>query len=144
LIAFNEQMLWLVFDALVPLFGAAVVYLLWGAACYIAAPSRTAFQYSWAECIDPLNWLYGSAILSVQAGITSGHAKSAMIIQVFCFAAAAASLMLVLAAMTNRGQKPAWKPSVLMHVVSGVLVIVTLAAGYKAHTLVLVGGPPCK
>jgi len=102
--AFDTQLKWLIFEGALPLFGAGVLYLLWGLLIAIARGSWSP-PFAWREAVDPLGWLYGALIVVIQAAARSFAAKpertllawACMIGVGFCF-------MLLLAAMSARGQ----------------------------------------
>ncbi len=136
----GEAERWLVIEGLLPLLGAGVLYLIWGLALYMgrsAAQKVVPFDYSWKEWIDPLGWLYGAAILAVQAGTSSLHGGGSSVLTFFCFGAGFASVLFLLAAMTNRGQhqpgQPDWEPPFSLTVTAALLVVAVLTAGYKAY-----------
>ena len=131
---------WLVVEGLLPLLGAGVLFLLWGAMRWVTASDKSKFNYSWKEARDPMAWLYGAAILSVQAGSTSASIGSSSILTISSFAAGVGCLLLLLSAMTNRGEDAKWKPPLSLELVVIVLIIAILTAGYKAHALAASGG----
>src|SRR5207248_2159238 len=94
---------------------------------------------SWKEARDPMGWLYGAAVLALQAGLTSAKSGNT-ILTGSCIASGAVSLLLLLSAMTNRGENPQWKPRRSLEFVVAVLITAILTAGYKAHSVALSGG----
>jgi hypothetical protein len=134
MLRWGEAERWLVMEGLLPLLGAGALYVSLGVALYVAATKGVPFTFSWKEWIDPLGWLYGGAILAVQAGMTSLDSHSPFHVTFFCFAAGAMSLLFLLAAMTNRGQQAAWQPPFSLKLIAAFLVVVILYAGYKAQT----------
>lgn len=130
---------WLLFGAAVPLFGAAVLFLFWGALRYVVAGDKSKFTYHWPQAFDPLGWLYGGAALAIQAGARGwGHPKTG-IAPFFCFVAAAICLLLLIAAMTERGQDKQWIPPKSLIVVSVALVLSIVGAGLAVQFDVLQG-----
>jgi hypothetical protein len=143
-LVWGEPANWLVLEGLVPLFGAGVLYLLWGTARYVARSPGVAIPFSWKEWMDPLGWLYGAIILAVQAGVRSYQFHESLALTVACFAAGGISLFLLIAAMNERGAKPTWVPTTLLKVVAALLIVAILAAGYQVHVLAeLQGGKKC-
>jgi hypothetical protein len=63
------QVNWLLLEGLLPLAGAGVIYLLWGAFRYVAATDKAQFTYHWREAADPLGWLYGAIIIAAQSAL---------------------------------------------------------------------------
>jgi hypothetical protein len=107
------------------------------AAVYFTAPDKTKFTYSWKEALDPLGWLYGAAILSIQSGFAADSGNG--VLKSLCFASSAASLLLLLSAMTDRGADANWKPPTSLQRVSGALVVAVLLAGFYVHKDALEG-----
>jgi hypothetical protein len=130
----GEAERWLVIEGLVPLLGAGALYLSLGVAFYVASQKNLPFNFSWKEWIDPLGWLYGAAILAVQAGTSSLQLGRPFLLTLFCFGAGVVSLLFLFAAMTSRGQQPTWEPPFSLKVTAALLVVAVLAAGYGAHT----------
>jgi hypothetical protein len=131
--ALDAQMKWLIFEGVLPIFGAGVLYSLWGLLIAIARGSwKPAF--AWREAVDPLGWLYGALIIAIQAAVRSLAVRptgspvtwACMIGAGFCF-------MLLLAAMSARGQHANWQPRLPLKLFAGVVVIGTLACGYFAQ-----------
>jgi hypothetical protein len=123
---------WLFVDGLLPLLGAAVLFLLWGFARYLAAPSGKAFCYSWKEAFDPIGWLYGATILAIQSGARASSSDNGPV-RFGLYICAGVALILLLAAMTNRGEDPAWKPKPSFQMTTILLIFAILTAGYAAH-----------
>lgn len=137
--AFDTQMQWLIFEGVLPMFGAGLIYILWGLMLAIARASWSP-PFSWQEAIDPLGWLYGALIIAIQASVRCFAAKSSssflgwwsMICAGICF-------MFLLAAMGERGRNPQWRPGNLLKIFSSLAVIAALAVGYFAQPT-LAGG----
>jgi len=124
---------WLLFGAAVPLFGAAVLFLLWGGLRYVVASDKSKFTYHWPQALDSLGWLYGGAVLAFQAGAKGwGHPKTG-IVPFYCFVAAAICLLLLIAAMTERGQNGQWAPPKSLAVISVALVVSIVGAGLSVQ-----------
>lgn len=125
---------WLLFGATVPLFGAAVLFLLWGALLFIVAGNKTNFKYHWPQAFDPLGWLYGGAALAVQVGARGWGQPKTGIVPFVCFVAAAICLLLLIAAMTERGKDKQWTPPKSLITVSVALVLAILCAGFAVQS----------
>ena len=130
---------WLFFDGLLPLLGAGALFLLWGGIRYVTSGNKGTFNYSWKEALDPMAWLYGAAILSAQAGSTSAASGNSSILTALCVGAGIVSLLLLLSAMTYRGEDANWEPPRSLEVVAALLIAAILIAGYKAHGVALSG-----
>ena len=131
---------WVVLQGILPLLGAGALFLLWGAIRWLTISDKSKFAYSWAQARDPMAWLYGAAILSVEAGSTSASAGNSSSLTILCFVAGVVCLLLLLSAMTNRGENERWKPPKSLELVAILLIIAILTAGYKAHALTAHGG----
>jgi hypothetical protein len=136
----NEGWRWLLLEGIMPLFGAGVIYLLFGVARYVASSKKPRFAFAWVEAVDTLGWLYGAAIIAAQSGWRSVHLHAPVIWTVTCFVTGGLSLIQLLAAMVNRGEDPAWRPPVPLKVFSGFLAAVILYAGYNINMVVTAGG----
>lgn len=124
---------WLAFEALLPIFGAAVLFLFWGVFQRVVHASSGAFVYHWKQAYDPLGWLYGGAVLAVQAGTKGLGLSDAGILPWFCYFAAVVCLLLLIAAMTERGKSGTWAPTPLLTGVSMALVAAILFASYNVQ-----------
>jgi hypothetical protein len=80
------QISWLLFEGLLPLIGAGLIYLLWGFFRYLASTNKTEFSYHWSEAADPLGWLYGAVILAAQSALQSfsSHGNQALAWECLC------------------------------------------------------------
>lgn len=126
----NRAMHWLLVEGLLPLFGAAALFLLWGAVRYVSHNGGP-FSFSWREAIDPIGWLYVAVLLSAQSAVVAASFNELM--AYLCGACAGVSTLLLLAAMTNKGQTPNWKPPSSFVAVAIVMVFAILVAGYQVH-----------
>jgi hypothetical protein len=133
-IEWDDSARWLVLEGLVPLLGAAVLYVAFGVARLLAAGKSSSFKYSWSACVDPLGWLYGVAILGMQAGWKSYGARVSVDRTAFCFVVAGAALLQLFAAFVSLGEDPAWRPPTYLKVVAAFSVLLVLVAGYRAHS----------
>lgn len=122
--ALDGPMKWLIFEGLLPIFGAGVLYSLWGLLIAIA----------WREAVDPLGWLYGALIIAIQASIRSAVGRAERSLLTWgCMIGAGFCLMLLLAAMNQRGQASGWQPRLPLKVFASLLVIGVLTLGYFAQ-----------
>ena len=64
-----QQWRWLLLEGVIPLFGAGILYWLYGLARM--ATSTSSIRFVWSEAVDAIGWLYGGLIISVQMGIRS-------------------------------------------------------------------------
>lgn len=134
----GEAIHWLLVEGLLPLFGASILYWLWGA-CRRTTwdSSKGVFKFSWKGAFDIMGWLYGATVLSMQAGMAS-YELHKVILSIVCFSAGVICLLLLLSAMTDRSQNSEtkdseWKPPVSLHVVGIPLILAILFAGFEAH-----------
>lgn len=131
----HDSLTWLLVEGLLPLFGAGVLYVLWGVALYIAAnpqPKLTAFGFAWKEALDPLGWLYGGGILAVQS-LVKTWTNGALITKIFFGLEVLACLVLLFAAMTQRGQNANWKPPTSLTASAAALMVAILAEGFLVY-----------
>jgi hypothetical protein len=134
----NSNIRWLALEALVPLLGASVLYLIWGVFRYFARdPKAVGYTYHWKHAYDPMGWLYGGAVLAIQAGTKVLNHSNAGYLPHFCYIAAGSCLLLLMAAMSERGQSASWTPPRLLTWVSALLVAAILATSYRVQTTVI-------
>lgn len=134
----EQAVKWLLLEGILPLLGATVLYMLWGCLTFIVSNQKP-FAFQWSQAVDSLGWLYGASILGVQAGMRVLGQSNAGVIPYFCFGASAVCLLTLLAAMAERGRDTKWKPPVSMIVLSCILVIVVLAAGFVTQSMARAG-----
>ena len=60
------QITWLLWEGLVPLFGASTVYLASGFYKQLASPGS---KFAWSAAADSMGWLYGALIIAVQSAV---------------------------------------------------------------------------
>jgi hypothetical protein len=128
------QISWFLFEGLLPLIGAGLIYLLWGVFRYLASTNKAQFTYHWSEAADPLSWLYGSVILAAQSALQSFSSHGNQALAWACLCIGLVSLLFLVAAMTDRGATSAWKPPLSWQLFATVLVGFTLFVGLKVHT----------
>ena len=130
-----SQLMWLLLEGVLPLMGAGMLYLIWGVLRYVSAMEKTQFAYQWAEAADPLGWLYGAIIIATQSAMKCFSASSEHeTLGWGCIFGAVFCLLLLVAAMTDRGAVSAWRPTSLLRRSSLGLVFFILFEGYLAHT----------
>jgi hypothetical protein len=130
----RAQISWLLFQGLLPLTGAGLLYLLWGVFRYVTSENKAKVDYHWSGAADPLGWLYGSVILAAQSALQSFSLRGNQLLAWGCLCAGLFSLLLLVSAMTDRGAESAWKPPLRLHLFAIVLVGVTLYLGLAVHT----------
>jgi hypothetical protein len=128
------QISWFLFEGLLPLIGAGLIYLLWGVFRYLASTNRAEFTYHWREADDPLGWLYGSVILAAQSALQSFSSHGNQALAWKCLCIGLLSLLLLVSAMTDRGATSTWKPPLAWQLLAIVFVGATLYFGLTVHT----------
>ena len=128
------QISWLLFQGLLPLTGAGLMYLLWGIFRYVTSANKAKFKYHWSGAVDPLGWLYGSVILAAQLALQSFSLRRNQLLAWGCLCVGLFSLFLLVSAMTDRGAESGWKPPVELQLFAIVLVGATLYLGLAVHT----------
>jgi hypothetical protein len=128
------QISWFLFQGLLPLTGAGLIYLLWGVFRYVTSANKARFNYHWSGAADPLGWLYGSVILAAQSALQSFSLRGNQLLAWGCLCVGFLSLLLLVSAMTDRGEAPGWKPPWELHLAAIVFVGVTLYLGLSVHT----------
>jgi hypothetical protein len=128
------QISWLLFEGLLPLVGAGLIYLLWGFFRYLASTNKAEFSYHWSEAADPLGWLYGSVIIAAQSALQSFSSHGNQALAWKCLCMGFVSLLLLVSAMTDRGSTPAWKPPRGWRLLAIAFVVTTLYFGLTVHT----------
>ena len=128
------QISWLLFQGLLPLTGAGLIYLLWGVFRYVTSANKANFEYHWSGAADPLGWLYGSVILAAQSALQSFSLRGNQLLAWGCLCVGFFSLLLLVSAMTDRGETSAWKPPRGLQLFAIVLVGITLCLGLAVHT----------
>jgi hypothetical protein len=130
----SAEINWLLFEGILPLIGAGLIYLMWGGFRFLAATNKSQFKYHWAEASDPLGWLYGAVIIAVQSAFKCFSAQKDQSLAWLCVGGGVACLLLLVAAMTDRGATSTWKPPISLQMFAIVLVGAILYAGLKVHT----------
>lgn len=128
----NQLVKWLLFQGLIPLTGAGLMYTFWGCCQYVVCADKNSFSYQWRMALDPLGWLYGAMIIAVQAAQMSFSVQDDHLLAWGCIGGVLACLGLLFAAMTNKGTNPTWAPPASLHVFSIIVVLAILYASYSA------------
>ena len=134
---------WLLLEALLPLFGATIIYALLGAAKWLVTPKTKRVKWAWKEAFDSMGWLYGGAILAVQAGLrgedTATYGENTYVVWT-CFGVALLCGFVLAAAMVARGEDPDWKPPTIMLICTCVLMAVIVLSAFKIQYTALSNG----
>lgn len=139
----DTQLRWLLLEGLVPLFGAGLIFTLWGMMKRITHDATAPFCFAWQEAIDSSGWLYGALIIAIQSAVKSWpRIESAPGIGYGCIGAGILCLLLMLAAMDQRGRNAAWRPPRSMKIASFSIAVVVLLLGYAAQPADLVNAAP--
>jgi hypothetical protein len=138
----DDAVRWLMIEGLLPLCGAGVLYIIWGLAKYANANPRSGFTFAWKEALDPFGWLYGGGILAVQLLVKSLSRQWPPAAPKFLGIPGAtialgvegvACIILLIAAMDNRGRNAAWKPPATVTAIAVFLMIAILTEGYWVY-----------
>ncbi|MDF0732306.1 hypothetical protein P0Y43_16465 [Pseudomonas entomophila] len=140
-LVWDSSFKWLVWEGVLPLVGTALLYWVMQGCFRIAqAPS---FTFKWSEAIDSLGWLYGAAVLAIQAGVKGWDLKAMGPVPALSWGIAFACSMLLIAAICSKAADPNWKPGRPMKVAATILTIAVLWAGFRTQNVICctVGGP---
>jgi hypothetical protein len=126
---------WLLKEGLVPLFGASVLYVVLRSCAWVMATGKKQFAFFLKEALDPMGWLYGGAVLSIQTWMrTTGHDR----LRIALLLEAAVCILLLLVAMTNRAESRSkgthYEPPSSGEWAAGLLVAAILYTGLRAYT----------
>lgn len=130
--ALKELVRWFFLEASAPLFGANLAFLAAGAFKYVAIADKTKFSWAWREAFDPFGWLYGGAFLAVQSGVKGYNdsdtwaAHTALVL--LSFAGAVGCVLLLFAALQERGSDSHWRPPRSMLTATSSLMALILVA----------------
>lgn len=103
----------------------------------VVTHDKARYAYDWSQAFDPMGWLYGGAILAFQAGVKGQALANSGVLPWVCHASAAICLLLLIAAMTERGQGPAWTPPRSLTLIAVALVGVILLASFRVQAITL-------
>lgn len=107
--------------------------VLWGIFRYTSTDNKASFQYHWWEAADPLGWLYGAVIIAAQSALKCFSSQGNQTLTWMCVGGGLACLLLLVAAMTERGTSASWKPPPSLQVFAALLVVGILYAGYEVR-----------
>jgi len=127
---------WLIWEAALPIFGAPALYVLFGFGKWVTTERGARFKWAWREAFDPMGWLYGGAFLALRSGMTGkdSDAYAQLALSVWLgFASAGFCLVVLAAAMFNRGNSSTWKPPLSMHLLTSLVMWLILANGFEIH-----------
>lgn len=126
---------WLLFEGTLPLLGTALLY--WGLlACLPMVQSTSPFVFKWHDAIDSLGWLYGAAVLAIQAGIKGWGVDSTGVIPFFCWAISIVCFLLLITAIFAKAADSSWQPGGRMKFGATVITLLVLVAGYRTQQLI--------
>jgi hypothetical protein len=118
------------------MFGAGIIFGLWGFGKWASVRDKSKFSYAWAECFDSMGWLYAGIIIAIQAAIRCFNATDPEeVVGYACWGGAVVCLAFLLNAMNERGQDDQWYPPISLRLLSILLAVGILAAGYRARLL---------
>jgi hypothetical protein len=131
---------WLLLEGMVPLIGTAVLY--WALLLCFTIAESTSFTFKWGEAVDSLGWLYGAAVLAIQAAVKGWDSKATGLIPTGCSAIAIACFLMLITAMFSKAADATWKPGKRMKIGATLITVVVLGAGFQTHRLMCcaVGG----
>ncbi|MEI7297060.1 hypothetical protein WCQ02_33445 [Paraburkholderia tropica] len=134
---------WLLVEALLPLFGATLIYTVLGGAKWLVTRKQKRVKWEWKEAFDSMGWLYGGAIIAVQAGLkgedSAIYGQYTYIVWL-CFAAAVICGFVLAAAMVARGEDADWRPPGIMLISTCVLMAVIVFAAFKIQSAAYTNG----
>jgi hypothetical protein len=129
------QLTWLLLEGLLPLFGAGIIYLVWGSIRYASAMEKAGFPYQWNEAADPLGWLYGALTIASQSAVKCFYAAgNHQVLAWLCMLGGLLCLLTLVSAMTDRGATSSWKPPSSLHALSLTYVVMILIGGVLVHS----------
>ncbi|HEX5341057.1 MAG TPA: hypothetical protein VFX55_01075 [Duganella sp.] len=129
----DAQLNWLLSQGLIPLFGASIVYLIWGVFKKLVAPGA---PYRWREAFDSMGWIYGAIVIVLQSAARCFEAGSSYrALGISCAVCAMLGGMLLLAAMSERGTHGNWQPPVTFKIMALIFVATALTVGYLAQVV---------
>jgi len=126
----SEQLNWLFIEGLTPVFGAGLIFLLYGFCRYIAGANRIV----WREAIDSSGWLYCSLVISIHSAVHCLKLETLGIplgiANILCAIVCGFTLI---ATMTERGSNPYWQAPVKLKFGSFAIAVFAITPGYYAH-----------
>jgi hypothetical protein len=126
----SEQLNSLFIEGLTPVFGAGLIFLLYGFCRYIAGANRIL----WREAVDSSGWLYCGLVISIHSAVICLKAETLEIpLGVANILCAILCGFTLIAAMTERGSTPRWQAPAKLKICAFCLVAFALALGYLIH-----------
>jgi len=126
----SEQLNWLFIEGLTPVFGAGLIFLLYGFCRYIAGAKKIL----WREAIDSSGWLYGSLVISIHSAVKCLKPDTLEIplgiTNILCAIVCGFTLI---ATMTERGSSPYWQAPMKLKFGSFAMAVFVIMLGYRAH-----------
>lgn len=127
----NEAIRWLLVEGIAALFGAGGLYILVGICFRIAG---SAVPFAWREALDPMGWLYGAVVISIQSAVTLFNAAQYNpAVAANCMVMTTLCCLLLVAGMHQRGINRQWTPPRSMKLAAGLLALITLCLGFIAR-----------
>jgi hypothetical protein len=124
----SQQWRWLLLEGVVPLFGAGLLYWLYGLARMATSINST--RFAWSEAFDAIGWLYGAFIISIQMEVRAiAGSLDSPLLQLLTAMATLACMVLLLAAMAERGQDSHYRAPLKLKLFSFGLVLTILSVG---------------
>ncbi|MNF86108.1 hypothetical protein D3C84_685320 [compost metagenome] len=125
----DDALSWLLLEGIPPLFGAAALY--WALAASLLVVGSSNIKFQWHDAVDSTGWLYGAAVLAVQATLKGAKHFSSINVLLYCSGALGlACLLLLISAMFAKAADKSWQPKTPMKVGAAVITILVLIAGY--------------
>jgi hypothetical protein len=132
----DEQIRWLFIEGLTPLFGAGLIYVVWGMGKWLVCVDKSTFQYGWGAAIDSMGWLYVTLVVAIQSALRCFRATPpAPLVGGWCIVVGILSLIILLCAMDQRGQNEKWYPPSSMKWFAILLAGAVLCLGCYVHGL---------
>ncbi|WDM87537.1 hypothetical protein LG197_23455 [Pseudomonas asiatica] len=125
---------WLLLEALLPLVGTALLY--WALQGCFRITQTAAFTFKWGEAIDSMGWLYGAAVIAIQAGVKGWGLEYMGLIPGFCWFIALACSLLLIAAICSKAADPTWQPGRPMKLAATLLTALVLIAGFQIQNVI--------
>ena len=125
---------WLVWEGLLPLVGTALLY--WALQGCFRIAQAASFTFKWGEGIDSMGWLYGAAVIAIQAGVKGWGVESMGLIPGFCWFIALACSLLLIAAICSKAADPTWQPGQPMKWAATLLTVLVLLAGFQTQNVI--------
>jgi len=133
----HTALTWMLWEGLMPLFGASGVYLASGFYKRLASPGSA---FAWGEAADAMGWLYGALIIAVQSAVRLFSAGAPYLYAgIGCTICILACGLQLLAGMNERGANRNWRPSRQFRIAALVTIAIVLVSGYLARSVTNAG-----